>query len=173
MCEAIWFKLQINLKQIKKRKTKEKEEWKRKEGGSSSAQPASTGPASSAEPRLPFHARSPQSRPSVAARTCTAADKPGPLIRHHAPHAVTTHQARDDPTSLVSTVASSSSRPRVLPARPGADQCGRCGPGGHARSMTLFPLAPCLCYRTRAVGCAARVTTARSPYAIGGLGAQL
>jgi len=116
VCEAIWFKLQINLKQIKKRKTKEKEEWKRKEGGSSSAQPASTGPASSAEPRLPFHARSPRSQPSIAARTRTAADKPGPLVSYHAPHAATLRQAPDDLTLLVSTVASSSPRPRILPA---------------------------------------------------------
>ena len=173
MCEAIWFKLQINLKQIKKRKTKEKEEWKRKEGGSSSAQPTSTGPASPAEPRLPFHARSPQSWPSVAARTWTATDKPGPLGSHHALHAATTRQAPDDPTPLVSTVASSSPRPRILPARPEADQRARCGPGGHTRSMTLFPLVPRLCYRTWTVGCAARITTARSPSTIGAFGARL
>ena len=44
---------------------------------------------------------------------------------------------------------------------------------GHAHRMTLFPHAPHLRYRTRAVGCAARITTARSPSANGALGARL
>ena len=47
------------------------------------------------------------------------------------------------------------------------------GQGGHARSMTLFPLAPRLRYRTWAVGCAAGITTTRSLSAIGALGARL
>ena len=95
MCEAIWFKLQINLKQIKKRKTKEKEEWKRREGGSSLAQPASTGLASSASPRLPFHACSPRSRPSntLPPARAQAADEPDPPVSRHAPHAAASGQA--------------------------------------------------------------------------------
>ena len=68
------------------------------------------------------------SRPSIAARTRTATDKPSPLVSHHAPHAATSRQAPDDPTPLVSTIVSSSPRPRILPARPEADQRGRHGP---------------------------------------------
>ena len=53
--------------------------------------------------------------------------------------------------------------------RLGADQRGRCGPGGHARCMTLFPPRAAPTLLPRAIGCAARITTTRSPSTIGAL----
>ena len=99
------------------------------------------------------------SRPSIAARTRTAADKPSPLVSHHAQHAATSRQVPDNPTPLVSTVASSSPRPRILPRDREPTSVADAGPGSR-KSHDLVPLAPRLRYRMRAVGCAARITIA-------------
>ena len=98
----------------KEKKNKRKREWKRKEEGSSSAQPASTGPASpTSPPTLPLaHAAheanpaSPRHMPSCTASPRHDAPEPHPLPT--GPHA----------SATPATGSSSSPRQPLLPIEP-------------------------------------------------------
>ena len=102
-----------------------------------------------------------------------AADKPDLLVSRHAPHAAALGQAdKPDPTRQPPQ-QQDHLPPHTNLFRDQESIVEQTRARGHAHHMTLFPLAPRLRYHTRAVGCAARITTARSPSAIGALGVRL
>ena len=121
------------------RSKRNKRERKRTEAA---AQPSLPRPAQLAQPSLacPFTRVAHEAGPASPPARAQAADEPDPPVSRHAPHAAASGQADKRAPSVSRPATASSSSPRFLPVRPGADHGADVGPGSRT---SHDPVSPC------------------------------